>query len=129
MTIEEINLRATGSCVSGALGLAQAVVEILPNLRVLSVHIVGTDGFSDPLVSHFFSVFCIEELPTRLTSFNFECEMPLMAPEKPLRSVKAFMERLERNKQLDTLTLCLNVAQASQLKAFAPLFESYFQAQ
>ena len=80
-------MRATGSVVSGVLDLAQAVVEVLPNLRVLSVHIMGTDGFSDPLVTQFFSVLCLEDLPSRLLSFTFDCQMPLMALDKPLRSV------------------------------------------
>ena len=44
--------------ISGIEGLAMSI-ELLPNLRELSVHIMGQEDFADKFVSRFFNVLSL----------------------------------------------------------------------
>lgn len=53
-------------------------IDTLPLLQILEIKILGDDDFADEFVQKYFQVMAVmNDLPSRLHTFKFECETPL----------------------------------------------------
>ena len=92
--IKNITLRGDGMQIQGMEGFAMSL-DILPNLQVLEIMILGEESLADNLVEPFFQVANIVlDLPEQLHRFVFECATPLMAAEQHLKAIARFLGRL-----------------------------------